>query len=738
MRILLDYYRILGVFPKATDEQLRQAYRDRSAQLPRREYSRLAIQSRKQLLAQAYRVLGDPDQGKRYEAQFLQEHLPKQNESETPPSETASIEESSSEILLGIEITPEQLGGSLLIFHELGEYELIIKYGEQYLNYSPSSSLTLELQETSAQNRADIILSLALAYLEISREQWQQGNYDQAALSGIKGLQLLEKNAQFPAIEAEIRAELDKLRPYRILELLAQPKHNQKARETGMQLLKSMLDERQGIDGRGDDRSGLGIDDFLRFIQQIRTYLTAQEQEDLFMAEAQRPSSVAAYLGVYALISRGFVQKNPALILEAQTILDGLEHRQDVSLEQAICALLLAQTQGAAQALDQCQDQQALTFIREQSQGAPDLLPGLCLYGEQWLESEVFSHFRDLTRYQASLKEYFADHGVQAYLEQLSQDAQQESREGMAVQNRRVSGRAASSRQAYAYAYPAYQSGQAVVSGGGSVMTTAIPVTPQSPVDIRSARRRRQARQNRQRTQPVTADQGSAYQASQTTKDRYFSQPPVPQVSEERKPSSRPSEQRSKRRKLKITPQVGLISLAMLGVVGLSVTWFFRASSPLSALEQGQYSVSLHQPLINIPPADAQMVTTTGMLTLEGAKQVIETWLSAKAQAFGTDRNLESLERILANPMLSQWRDRAQKLKQTQDYWTYQHQVNIKSLRPNQANPNQATVEANVQEAAKFYRQGAVGRAYDDDLMVRYELVRQGDRWLIQKINVMN
>ena len=171
------------------------------------------------------------------------------------------------------------------------------------------------------------------------------------------------------SVEAEIRSELDKLRPYRILELLAQPKQNQRDRETGMQLLKSMLDERQGIDGRGDDRSGLGIDDFLRFIQQIRTYLTAQEQEDLFMAEAQRPSSVAAYLGVYALIARGFVQKNPALILEAQTILDGLEQRQDVSLEQAICALLLAQTQGAAKALDKCQDQQAPLLFRNGRKG---------------------------------------------------------------------------------------------------------------------------------------------------------------------------------------------------------------------------------------------------------------------------------------------------------------------------------------------------------------------------------
>jgi len=43
----------------------------------------------------------------------------------------------------------------------------------------------------------------------------------------------------------------------------------------------------------------LSLDDFLRFIQQLRSYLTAAEQQSLFEAESQRPS-VATYLAVYA------------------------------------------------------------------------------------------------------------------------------------------------------------------------------------------------------------------------------------------------------------------------------------------------------------------------------------------------------------------------------------------------------------------------------------------------------
>ncbi|MEL6762276.1 MAG: J domain-containing protein, partial [Cyanobacteria bacterium J06607_6] len=47
MRIPLDHYRILGLPIQATTEQLKQAHRDRTLQLPRREYSEIAIESRK-------------------------------------------------------------------------------------------------------------------------------------------------------------------------------------------------------------------------------------------------------------------------------------------------------------------------------------------------------------------------------------------------------------------------------------------------------------------------------------------------------------------------------------------------------------------------------------------------------------------------------------------------------------------------------------------------------------------
>lgn len=66
------------------------------------------------------------------------------------------------------------------------------------------------------------------------------------------------------------------------------------------------------------DDSGLNVDSFLRFIQQIRVYLTAEEQQILFENEAKRPSPAAAYLTAYACLARGFTERKPDLIIKAK------------------------------------------------------------------------------------------------------------------------------------------------------------------------------------------------------------------------------------------------------------------------------------------------------------------------------------------------------------------------------------------------------------------------------------
>ncbi|MFB2982666.1 IMS domain-containing protein [Microseira sp. BLCC-F43] len=426
MRIPLDYYRILGLPIQASTEQLQQAYRDRVQQLPRREYSEIAILARKQLLDEAYGVLSDPEQRSAYDASFFTKTYasdsPQRTESPTTAA-AASVEPNAYPEPPSIDISDEEFLGALLILQELGEYELVLHLGRSYLSSSSTEIETGRFGEPKIA-RADMVLTVALACLELGREQWQQRRYEDAAATLDGGQELLLREGLFAGVRGEIQSDLYKLRPYRILELLALPLEETQERRKGVLLLQEMLVERGGIDGAGNDQSGLNKENFLRFIQQLRVYLTSAEQQALFEEEARRPSAVATYLAVYALLARGFTQRQPELIGRAKVLLMRLGKRQDVYLEQSICALLLGQTDEASRALELSGEYEALAFIREHSQGAPDLLPGLCLYSERWLQEEVFPHFRDLAEQQVSLKDYFADDRVQTALESLPKDTE--------------------------------------------------------------------------------------------------------------------------------------------------------------------------------------------------------------------------------------------------------------------------------------------------------------------------
>jgi len=398
VRVPLDYYRILMLSPRADEHQVEQAYQERR-ELKSSEHSWLlgfspqALEARAQLIQEAASVLLNPEARRSYD-----EHL-------NLAHPTLTVDEA-------------LLPGVLCLGCEAGEYPAVLSLAQQML-------------EQGHPARSDAILGRAVARLQLGREAWRQGAYEEAAHSLQTGLAELEECRAFPQLQAELRIDLGKLRPYRILQLLdpnaAAPAPTGKgaladpalARQQGLALLKAMLDERGGIEGSGQDGSGLSTEDFLRFIQRVRRYLTLQEQQELFEQEAERPSLVASYLAAQVLLTAGYLEKRPALVRRARGYLVRLAQRQDVHLEQAICSLLLGQTEEALSHLRASQETEALQFIEEHSTGSPDLLPGLCRFTEKWFQEEVFPEFYALNTTQASLKAYFDNPQVQAYLEEM-------------------------------------------------------------------------------------------------------------------------------------------------------------------------------------------------------------------------------------------------------------------------------------------------------------------------------
>ncbi|PZV13753.1 MAG: molecular chaperone DnaJ [Leptolyngbya sp.] len=728
MRIPLDYYRILGLPIQATNDQLRQAHRDRTLQLPRREYSDAAITVRKQLIDQAYAVLSDAEHRQRYDTSFLAKtyefspetdllsaHAPSAYAGTT---DTAEIDPHAP----SIEIELPQFIGALLVLQELGEYELVLKLGRPFLT-GGTASLKDGRYGEPAIVFSDIVLTVASACLELGREQWQQTQYENASEALETGQQLLLREGLFANVRGEIQSDLYRLRPYRVLELLAASEEMVDARSKGIGLLQAMLQDRGGIDGTNDDQSGLNVDDFLRFIQQIRAYLTAEEQQYLFEREANRPSAVATYLAVYALLARGFADHYPELVQRARQYLTRLSDRQDVNLEKAVCSLLLGQTEEASQALELSQEQDSIAFIRQHSQESPDLLPGLCLYTERWFQDEVFPHFRDLAQCQAVLKEYFADPHVQSYLEQLPEDAEGpkhrvpvHASKVAELSNRMVPDR---------IAVPTY----AAMNGSQSVMDTPEPAANsdayanwERETDHESLIAAAKARiASRSGTATLTPDlpNGSAMPIAERDseepmdgKQELPARPPE-QVhrrgdSQRDRFTNRPrsgnggsSNRNHPSDRFSLSPQFArwlLPGLALLGVVALGflLSWLARGwqnnSKPVAQQQDEPLLVQLDKPLIDLGDRAIAPLTATTM-DKESAQVVLSSWLAAKSKAMGSTYEIDQLDTILVDPSLSAWRTDAEDLKRNGEYRVYKHDVTVESveLLPTSLAPDSST-----------------------------------------------
>lgn len=748
MRVPLDYYRILGLppnfFQPMSAEQLQQAYRDRTAQLPQREYSLTAIDIRNRLISLAYQVLSDPQQRQHYDAEYYASSdelvsvaVGGADDDSDVPRKTfdQSFDNSFATDRLGIEIADELLVGALMILQDAGECELVLHLGRAFLS-------TIDLDENSAAQiyRPDVALAVALAYLQQGREQWQDEHYEQAAIALQTGYSLLEREGVFPETAEEITADLAILRPYCVLELVSQPESRIAERQRGIQLLQEILRDRQGIDGAGDDGSGLSIEDFLGFVQEVRDYLTAAEQQSLFEAESQRPSAVATYLAVYALIARGFAARMPALIRQAKIMLLRLGKRQDLYLEQAICSLLLGQTVEATEALQHSQEQEPLAAIRKNSQGAPDLLPGLCLYSEKWLQTEVFPHFRDLATRKASLKDYFADPDVQAYLEALPSQPERTIEEYQMVvpadratdsservtarngQHRAIAGSAATNRGAEEQgsrgeenSYPSSQGTVGVLSGSEQATSQSATNATAGVEQASPARPRRQSKNH-------SPDRGGGN-----------SKHPRGAIG------------------LRAFKSGRLALLLLGGTLGIAVLWFLisqifalfykKAITPVAqqpSVTSGLI-VELNQPPVAIPQAPPKKPAVPERLNRDTAAPVIRSWLAAKADAFGSEHNTDKLKQVLVEPALSQWQKRVQDDLLNRRVRHYKHSLQVHGVKNDPKTSDRAQVEATVVEVAQVYERNRLNQAasYNEKLKIQYNLVRQNGQWRIQAIRVL-
>ncbi|MCC0179128.1 DUF4101 domain-containing protein [Waterburya agarophytonicola K14] len=796
MRIPLDYYRILSVQIKADNEQLEQSYKDRLLQQPRREYNEYAIQSRQALIQTAYQVLSDAEARAEYDAQFLLNMQPVEplsiseevreereeietNDEENEPTTEAELVIRDRAIVEvpfvnpTIEVLPTQLVGALLIMHELGEYELVLTQGIDYYNSQEFSQFQQRAEEEeSIATQENIILALALAYMELGREQWHRQEYETAAMSSQLGIDLLEQENLFPQVKQELELDIYKLRPYRVLELISQNTVGSAPRAMGFGLLQEMLVQRQGIEGKGEDSSGLDFDRFLCFIQQLRTYLTSAEQQQLFDRDTQNDSAIASYLAVYALLGRGFSHKQPELILRAQRKLEYLSEKQDVTWEQAVCSLLLGHTEKAIAKVHLTQDTSKLNQILQHAPGSPDLLPGMCFYSEKWLHEDVLAQFVDLDAIDLTLKEYFGDREVQEYLNKLTPSTVLVTAETTSVpttpSTSSIEGETNSPPQ-----------GIGILSRWRSIFNektrSETVVSANQVIQTRSklnssgtATLERNLKRSGEVTKPTGKTNKTKAKYRQTTPLNPQHKKPSPSLNSPHQPQSislplepktravpasviykaqgkakqQKMTRKGKKKANSATRLKGWLFIFGLifgvGAIGFIATKLFLNPSQQKA--EAQLAIAISNPAIELPSVKTKSVVAKPKLTItQQSNQAINRWLESKSAAFGKEHQVAKLQDALAEPLLSTWRDRAIAYQEGNFYREYQHQIKMRSAKVDPNNPRKALVEAEVKETAQHYQSGEIDntQSYDDNLLVRYQLILQNDKWLIQNAEVL-
>ena len=133
---------------------------------------------------------------------------------------------------------------------------------------------------------------------------------------------------KLPDQQAGLQQELDDLLPYRVLDLLSRDLSDAEARQQGISLLDGLVRDRGGLDPEGlnadPPAAAMGQADFESFFQQIRRFLTVQEQIDLFRGWFAEGSIEAGCLAVFALAAAGYSRRKPEFLEQARDQLQQL------------------------------------------------------------------------------------------------------------------------------------------------------------------------------------------------------------------------------------------------------------------------------------------------------------------------------------------------------------------------------------------------------------------------------
>jgi len=179
-------------------------------------------------------------------------------------------------------------------------------------------------------------------------------------------------------------------------------------------------------------------------------------------------------------------------------------------------------------------------------------------------------------------------------------------------------------------------------------------------------------------------------------------------------------------------PLIALIVSTAIAFIGVRV--LFKPKAEL-------LEIPISEPLITLPSKEEETIKENlqNQLTPEKATEIITGWLEAKKEATGPQYDFTRLNQVLTQPLASIWIANGNDLRRINAYRRYEHQIKVESAEVNPQNTTEAIVKAEVREKSQYYQNGRLipRFSYEEKLLVQYNLIKEGDRWLIKEIKVL-
>ncbi|KAI7743891.1 hypothetical protein M8C21_029893 [Ambrosia artemisiifolia] len=688
----IDFYRVLGAEPHFLGDGIRRCYEARVLKPPQYGYSDDALVSRRFILQAACETLADLSTRRQYNIGLADDEFG----------------------TLVTDVPWDNVPGALCVLQEAGEDELVLQIGENLLKDRLPKSF-----------KQDVVLAMALAYIEISRDTMAMSPPDY-----IKGCEFLETALKLlqeegasslaPDLQAQIDETLEEINPRYVLELLALPLDDeyQSRRTEGLQGVRNIL-WAVGGGGAAAIAGGFTREDFMN---EAFLRMTAAEQVELFTATPHNipAESFEVYGVALAFVAQAFMGKKPRLIKEADNLFQQLqqikvtalgnsasmynarENREaDFALERGLCSLLVGE-------VDECRSWLGLNnenspyrepsiaaFVMENSRNDPDndLLPGLCKLLETWLIEVVFPRFRDTTDVQFKLGDYYDDPIVLRYLERL---------EG-------VSGSPLAAAAAIAK-----------IGAEATAVLDSVKVG---------------ALQALQKVFPLGQKAESVKRQNNSEFDDSFVAETDDIISEENNLNGNQEQEiityQIKDAAVKIMCAgvvVGLMTLA-----GLKFLPFKRGSTSTTA--HNEVGSALASDTINVGDSIVEDAEEIPKMDARLAEGLVRKWQSIKSQALGPDHCHSKLSEVLDGEMHKIWLQRATEIAQRGWFWEYTLlNITIDSVTVS-LDGRLAVVEATLEESAKLIdlTHPENNDSYNLTYTTRYEMSCAKSSWKITK-----